>query len=132
MLERRAALSEAVALIPEQASVSADTSVLPWLAQLQILIRFPKTTQYLDRAGEPHSVDWVVAFPGYYKPLASVFKLESNLQRSIVSKLLKLVATGDYQLMHCHEGTVLLKRVSTQGGTSAEAAPDPRSCSWLN
>ena len=132
MLERRAALSEAVALIPEQASVSADTSVLPWLAQREILIRFPMSTQYLDRAGEPQSVDWVVAFPGYYTPLAPVFKLERNLQRWIGRKLSKLVATGDYQLMHCHEGAVVLKRVSTQGGTSAEAALDPRSCSWLN
>ena len=132
MLERRAALSEAVALIPEQASVSADTAVLPWLAQREIVIRFPMSTQYLDRAGEPQSVDWVVAFPGYYTPLAPVFKLERNLQRWIGRKLSKLVATGDYQLMHCHEGAVVLKRISTQGGTSAEAALDPRSCSWLN
>ena len=121
-----------MALIPEQASVSADTAVLPWLAQREIVIRFPMSTQYLDRAGEPQSVDWVVAFPGYYTPLAPVFKLERNLQRWIGRKLSKLVATGDYQLMHCHEGAVVLKRISTQGGTSSEAAIDPRSCSWLN
>jgi len=132
MLERRAALREAVALIPEQASVSADTSVLPWLAQREVLIRFPKSTQYLDRGGEQQSVDWVVAFPGYYTPLAPVFKLERNLQRSIGRKLSKLVASGDYQLMHCHRGAVVLKRISSQAGTSAEAAIDPRSCSWLN
>ena len=132
MLERRAALREAVALIPEQASVSADTSVLPWLAQREVLIRFPKSTQYLDRGGEQQSVDWVVAFPGYYTPLAPVFKLERNLQRSIGRKLSKLVASGDYQLMHCHRGAVVLKRISSQAGTSAEAAINPRSCSWLN
>ena len=132
MLERRAALREAVALIPEQASVSADTSVLPWLAQREVLIRFPKSTQYLDRGGEQQSVDWVVAFPGYYTPLAPVFKLERNLQRSIVRKLSKLVASDNYQLMHCHRGAVVLKRISIQAGTSPEAAIDPRSCSWLN
>ena len=132
MLERRAALREAVALIPEQASVSADTSVLPWLAQREVLIRFPKSTQYLDRGGEQQSVDWVVAFPGYYTPLAPVFKLERNLQRSIGRKLSKLVASDNYQLMHCRRGAVVLKRISIQAGTSPEAAIDPRSCSWLN
>lgn len=132
MLERRAALREALALIPEQASVSADTSVLPWLAQREVLIRFPKSTQYLDRGGKPQSVDWVVAFPGYYTPLAPVFKLERNLQRSIGRKLSKLVASDNYQLMHCHREVVVLKRISIQAGISAEAAIDPRSCSWLN
>lgn len=132
MLERRAALREALALIPEQASVSADTSVLPWLAQREVLIRFPKSTQYLDRGGKPQSVDWVVAFPGYYTPLAPVFKLERNLQRSIGRKLSKLVASDNYQLMHCHREVVVLKRISIQAGTSAEAAIDPSSCSWLN
>jgi uncharacterized membrane protein len=132
MLERRAALREALALIPEQASVSADTSVLPWLAQREVLIRFPKSTQYLDRGGKPQSVDWVVAFPGYYTPLAPVFKLERNLQRSIGHKLSKLVASDNYQLMHCHREVVVLKRISIQAGTSAEAAIDPSSCSWLN
>ena len=132
MLERRAALRDAVALIPEQASVSADTSVLPWLAQREVLIRFPKSTQYLDRGGEQQSVDWVVAFPGYYTPLAPVFKLERNLQRSIGRKLSKLVASDSYQLMHCDRGAVVLKRISIQAETSSEAAIDPRSCSWLN
>ena len=74
----------------------------------------------------------VVAFPGYYTPLAPVFKLERNLQRSIGRKLSKLVASDNYQLMHCRRGAVVLKRISIQAGTSPEAAIDPRSCSWLN
>ena len=111
---------------------SRKSAVWGLLAQPVILIRFPMSTQYLDRAGEPQSVDWVVAFSGYNTPLAPVFKLERNLQRWIGLKLSKFVATGEYQLIHFHEGAVVLKRVSSQGGTSAEAALDPRSCSWLN
>ena len=132
MLERRAALHEAVSFIPKQASVSADTPVLPLLAQREALIRFPNSTQYLDRAGVTQSVDWVVTFPGYYTPLAPVFRLERNLQRSIGRKLSKLVASGNYQLMHCHKGTVVLRRVSPQTEPSTEAVVDPSSCSWLN
>ena len=132
MLERRAALREAVSFIPKQASVSADTPVLPLLAQREALIRFPNSTQYLDRAGVTQSVDWVVTFPGCYTPLAPVFRLERNLQRSIGRKLSKLVASGNYQLMHCHKGTVVLRRVSPQTEPSTEAVVDPSSCSWLN
>ena len=132
MLERRAALREAVALIPEEASVSADTPVLPWLAQREVLIRFPKSTQYLDRVGERQSVEWVVAFPGHYTPLAPVFKRERNQQRSIRRKLSRLVDSGEYRTVHCDAGVVALKRVSTEAETFGEAAMDPRFCSWLN
>ena len=42
MLERQAAAVEAVALVPAQASVAADTPLLPLLAQREAVIRFPK------------------------------------------------------------------------------------------
>ena len=132
MLERRAALREAVALIPDQASVSADTPVLPSLAQREVLIRFPKSTHYLDRSGEPQSVDWVVAFPGHYAPLAPVFELERNQQRSIRRELTRRVESGDYRVVHCRAGTVVLQRASAEITASAEAAIEPRPCSWLN
>lgn len=132
MLERRAALREAVDLIPVQASVSADTPVLPLLAQREVLIRFPKSTQYLDRDGEPKSVDWVVAFPGHYTPLVPVFKLERNQQRSIRRKLARLVQSGDYRLIHCRAGTVVLRRESPEIDASTQPSADPQSCSWLD
>ena len=132
MLERRAALREAVALIPDQASVSADTPVLPSLAQREVLIRFPKSIQYLDRSDEPQSVDWVVAFPGHYGPLAPVFELERNQQRLIRRKLTRLVESGDYRLVHCRAGTVVLQRASAEIAASGEMAIEPRSCSSLN
>lgn len=132
MLERRAALREAVALIPDQSSVSADTPVLPSLAQREVLIRFPKSTHYLDRSGEPQSVDWVVAFPGHYAPLAPVFELERNQQRSIRRELTSLVESGDYRVVHCRAGTVVLQRASPEITASTETAIEPLSCSWLN
>ena len=132
MLERRAALREAVALIPDQASVSADTPVLPSLAQREVLIRFPKSTHYLDRSDEPQSVDWVVAFPGHYAPLAPVFELERNQQRSIRRELTSLVESGDYRVVHCRAGTVVLQRASPEITASTETAIEPLSCSWLN
>ncbi|WP_245407153.1 DUF2079 domain-containing protein [Synechococcus sp. WH 8020] len=45
--------------IPAKASVSANTNLIPWLAQRQVLVRFPHGTEYQDINKQIHSVDWV-------------------------------------------------------------------------
>ncbi|CAI8435556.1 MAG: Uncharacterised protein [Cyanobium sp. ARS6] len=132
MLDRRAAALEAVAMVPNQASVSADTPLLPLLAQRDVAVRFPKHIQYRDRDGEPQSVDWVVAFPGFYSPLAPVFDLEHNKQRSIRRELKKLSESGDYQLVHCRQGTVVLQRKVDDPASTLNRAGSSRICPWLN
>ena len=109
MLERRDAALTAVALVPNNVSVSADTPLLPLLAEREKLIRFPNHVQYHDRTGKTHFVDWVVAFPGYYKQLAPVFKLERERQRSIRTKLSELIESGSYRLVYCQRGVVVLQ-----------------------
>ena len=109
MLERRDAALTAVALVPKDASVAADTPLLPLLAQREAVIRFPKSVQYLDRLGESHFVDWVVAFPGYYEQLSPVFKREREQQRMIRSELSELIESGSYRVMHCQKGVVVLQ-----------------------
>lgn len=131
MLERRAAALDAVAMIPEQASVAADTPLLPLLAQREVVIRFPKHIRYRDRDGETKSVDWVVAFPGFYSPLAPVFDLEHNKQRSIRRELKKLTESGLYQLIDCRAGTVVLKRQSDLDGADAIRAGSSGKCPWI-
>ena len=129
--ERRAAALDAVAMIPEQASVAADTPLLPLLAQREVVIRFPKHIRYRDRDGETKSVDWVVAFPGFYSPLAPVFDLEHNKQRSIRRELKKLTESGLYQLIDCRAGTVVLKRQSDLDGADAIRAGSSGTCPWI-
>ena len=109
MLERRHAALTAVALVPNNVSVSADTPLLPLLAEREKLIRFPNHVQYHDRTGKTHFVDLVVAFPGYYKQLAPVFKLERERQRSIRTKLSELIESGSYRLVYCQRGVVVLQ-----------------------
>ena len=132
MLERRAAALDAVAMIPKQASVAADTPLLPLLAQRDAAMRFPKHIRYLDRDGEPTNVDWVVAFPGYYSPLAPVFELEYNKRRSIRRQLNKLVDSGHYQLVHCRAGTVVLKRGAEVHRSAQPSAVLARNCPWID
>ena len=131
MLDRRAAALEAVAMVPEQASVSADTPLLPLLAQRDVVIRFPKSVRYRDRDGDPQDVDWVVAFPGFYSPLAPVFDLEHNQQRSIRRALNKLTESGDYQLVHCREGTVVLQRQRGFVGSALNNVGSVGACPWI-
>ena len=133
MLERRTTALEAVALVPPDVSVSADTPLLPLLARREALIRFPRYTSYRDRAGQEQAVDWVAAFPGYYQPLAKTFKRERKQQRSIRRKLKDLTESGGYRLVYCHRGAVVLKRSvrGTESGLSPSAG-SPISCPWLD
>ena len=120
MLARREAAWAAVDQVPPDASVSADTPLLPLLAQRQELIRFPKHLAFRGRDGMERSVEYVVAFPGYYTPLAPVFKRERRQQASIRDRLNQLVRRGDYALIHCQGGAVVLQRVS---GTAPGLTP---------
>ena len=111
MLHRREAALKAVAKVPAEASVAADTPLLPLLAQREALIRFPNSVRFKDREGVVRSVDYVVAFPGYYTPLAPVFKRERRMQIKIRAQVQELLARGDYKLIHCEEGVIVLRRV---------------------
>ena len=112
MLKRRALGRKALSLIPPTASVSADTPLLPWLAQREVAIRFPNGVRYLDREGKIQEVDWVAAFPGYYSPLVPLFKRETEQQRGILNELQALISDGRYERVFCEDGAVVLSRVS--------------------
>ena len=132
MLNRRQAALQAVALIPSDASVAADTPLLPLLAQREAAIRFPRHVQYRDRQGRVQPVDWVVAIPDYHTPLAPVFKGSRNKQQRIQRELRNLKASGDYRLVHCHGGAVVLQRQvpDTAPGPMASSGSS-NSCPWL-
>ena len=53
------AARQALAVIPDQASVAANTPLVPLLARRSVVVRFPFDTGYLDRDGAPQQVDWI-------------------------------------------------------------------------
>lgn len=114
MLSRRAAALKAVALVPPQASVAADTPLLPLLARREVAIRLPNGVQYRDRDGATLSVDWVVAYPGYYTPMVPVFREEAEMQRLLLDQLASLQASGEYRQVHQDRGLVVLRRAQAQ------------------
>ena len=112
MLQRRALGLKALSLIPPTASVSADTPLLPRLAQREVAIRFPNGVNYLDREGQVKEVDWIAAFPGYYSPLVPLFKRETQQQRRILNAVEWLTSEGRYQRAFCEGGVLILHRAS--------------------
>ena len=105
---------------------------MPLLAEREAVIRFPRHVHYRDRQGRVQPVDWVVAIPGYHTPLAPVFKGSRNKQQRIQRELRKLKASGDYRLVHCRGGAVVLQRQvpDTAPGPMASSGSSS-SCPWL-
>ena len=54
-----AAARQALAVIPADGSVAANTPLVPLLARRAVLVRFPFATGFLDRSGSPQQVDWI-------------------------------------------------------------------------
>ena len=70
--------------------------------------------------------------PYYHTPLAPVFKGSRYRQQFIQRKLRNLKASGDYRLVHCHGGAVVLQRQvpdTAPGPMASSGSSSP--CPWL-
>ncbi len=112
MLLRANAAKKAIALIPNNASISADTPFLPLIAEREAALRFPENIEYRDRAGKIKSVDWILASPNYYKPFMPLFQVETARWKAIKENLISLVKQKRYGIFHCQNGVVVLKKDS--------------------
>ena len=94
--------------IPANASVSANTNLIPWLAQRQVLVRFPHGTEYQDINVQIHSVDWVAID---LKTLAH-FSEAFSTDRKRLKKSLKWLDENSsiYRVQSIEDGVVVLNR----------------------
>lgn len=94
--------------IPENASVSANTNLIPWLAQRQVLVRFPHGTEYQNINKEIYSVDWVAID---LKTLAHFSEAFSRDRKRLKKSLEWLDANSSiYQAQSIEDGVVVLNR----------------------
>ena len=121
MIKRAAIAHHAVELVPEDASIAADTPLLPLLAEREVALRFPKHIEYRNRQGQVESVQWVLAFPGYYRSLMPLFPQETSRWRSINKALSKLMEEGRYGVVNCADGLVVLRN-------GVDSSPDAQRC----
>lgn len=94
--------------IPANASVSANTNLIPWLAQRQVLVRFPHGTEYQDINAQIHSVDWVAID---LKTLAHFSEAFPRDRKRLKKSLKWLDANSSiYQVQSIQDGVVVLNR----------------------
>ena len=94
--------------IPTNASVSANTNLIPWLAQRQVLVRFPHGTEYQDINKQIHSVDWVAID---LKTLAHFSEAFSRDRERLKKSLKWLDANSSiYRVQSIEDGVVVLNR----------------------
>ena len=94
--------------IPANASVSANTNLIPWLAERQILVRFPHGTEYQDINEQMHSVDWVAVD---LKTLAHFSEAFSRDRERLKKSLKWLDANSSiYRVQSIEDGVVVLNR----------------------
>ena len=101
----------ALAVIPPQASVAANTPLVPLLARREVLVRFPFNTDYLDRKGRHQSVDWVAVdldlLERYGRAFAGDWRQLRNSKRWIEQH------RKAYRVRSLEDGVVVLQKEGT-------------------
>ena len=119
------AARQALRVIPADASVAANTPLIPLLARRSVVVRFPFSTTYQERAGTIKAVDWIavdldflnrygVAFQGDWKQLR-------NSKRWIENN------RDDYKVRALNDGVVVMERTINR-----EAGLNPKLENALN
>ena len=97
--------------IPADATVAANTPLVPHLAQREVLVRFPNTTLYLNRQRQPQTVEWIAADLNGLANTQIASKEDSRTLQSSLRKIKRLQA--DYGLVSMQDGLVLMQRGAT-------------------
>ena len=113
--------------IPSDASVAADTQLVPLLAARRVLLRFPENVAYTDEQQQQHRVDWVVTQPAFNAAYAPAFRANAGWLRRSRQQISQLLASGDYRVERCGGNGIVLRRLQgsermegAQAGVSAE------------
>ena len=105
----------ALAVIPSEGSVAANTSLVPLLAQRQALVRFPFSTGYIDRNGQAQDVDWIAVDLDLLERYGIAFRGDWRQLRKSRRWIQKHRQTHSVQALS--DGVLVMKR----GGAHQEA-----------
>ena len=110
-LRHGAAARQVLQLIPPQASVAANTPLIPLLAERAVVLRVPAWWQWQQQDGTRLPVDWVAVDLQLPAWRSAAFASDARQERLLQHRLAQLQADG-YVLRANHDGVVLLERVS--------------------
>ena len=95
-------------MIPADASVSANTPLVPLLAQRNVLVRFPYSSAYLNREGQAESVNWVAVDLEMLERYGVAFRSDWRQLRQ--SRRWLLEHRDSYAARALNDGVVVLER----------------------
>ena len=114
--------------IPPEASVAAETQLVPLLAARRVLLRFPESSTYTDEQKQEHPVDWVVSQPGFNADYAPAFRRNGAWVRRSKAQIEGLLAGGDYRVHRCDHRGVVLRHQSVAGGSDEPSVAQGPAC----
>ena len=100
--------------IPADASVSAETQLIPMLAERRVLLRYPFNYRYTDEQGQAHDVEWIVLQPRFKATYAPAFRRQANTLEHGMNLTRHLLESGSYEIARCGPSGILLKHHSTE------------------
>ena len=95
-------------LIPAGGTVSANTPLIPQLAQREVLVRFPGSMSYLDRDRRQRQVEWIAMDLDWMSRYAAAFRKERVELEASLLRLDDLL--GDYGVRRVADGVVILQK----------------------
>jgi hypothetical protein len=95
-------------LIPQNASVSANTPLIPLIARREVAVRYPESLYYLDRDRNKLAVDWIAVDLDWLERYGVAFRSDWRELRRIKQEL--PTQMGDYRVQGLKDGIAVLKK----------------------
>ena len=94
-------------LIPKDASVSANTPLIPLIARREVAVRYPESLHYLDREKTKLAVDWIAVDLDWLERYSVAFRSDWRELRRIKQEL--PAQMGDYRVQAIKNGIAVLQ-----------------------
>ena len=119
-LQRGLETRELLRSIPPEASVAAETHLVPLLAERRVLLRFPESSAYTDYQKQKQQAQWVVSQPGFNADYAPAFRRNGAWVRHSQAQIKTLLADGSYRVHRCDQRGIVLRHQSVPSTSSDE------------
>jgi uncharacterized membrane protein len=124
-LQRGVETRELLRTIPREASVAAETHLVPLLAERRVLLRFPENSAYTDERKQELPAQWIVSQPGFNADYAPAFRRNAVWVRRSQATIAELLESGTYRVHRCDQRGIVLRHIQTgarQVGEPSDAA----------
>ena len=97
--------------IPKNDSIAATNTLIPHLADREVLIRFPSLYKYKNRLGETKFVDWIIIDFPYHRRSAHVFSKHKRDLDYLITDIENIDSI--YGIQQVESGIIVFKRGSS-------------------